>query len=533
MFHRQKEFPMSESTPRVKISTMLNIAVAGAFVTVAILFIFMVNREQREQALLQAESKARVMLDHNLATHTYFTRQLKPNIMALTEPIRSWDYFDPTWMSSTYAVREMDKYFKDLSNDDYYYKECAINARSPENEADEYERVFIEELNADPTLTEHSDIRILDGKPYFVTLRRGEVMEPACLQCHSTPENAPGDLVEQYGPERSFGRQVGEVVSAVSIRIPLATAYAHADQLSWTLSGLLLLFLLILFIIQFLFSRQWLFKPLEALRAKALEISTDRAQVGEEITLPFGKELRELTRAFNAMSVSLRRERDHLEERVRERTTQLEQLNEQLQQDIAERERVENSLKIANEQLQIQVAEVKKLQGDLREQALHDPLTGLYNRRYLSEAIERELASAKREKKSISVIVMDLDHFKTINDTFGHQVGDRFLTEFATLIGDRIRKSDTACRYGGEEFLLVLPGITLEDAAKRADEIRLECANIRIPHKGKPLQVTVSMGVATYPLHGKESEEIVIKADKALYVSKQNGRNRITLWNEA
>jgi hypothetical protein len=517
----------------MKVSLLLNVTVAVAFVAVSVLLIYMVNREQREQALIQAESKARVMLDQNLATHTYFTHQLKPNVMELTEPVRSWDYFDPTWMSSTYAVREMDKYFKELSEEDYYYKEGAINARSPENEADEYERAFIKELNVDPELTERSAIRMLDGQPYFVTLRSGEVMEAICLQCHSTPDNAPGDLVEQYGPERSFGRQVGEVVSAISIRIPLATAYAHADRLSLTLSGLFLLFLIGLFTTQFLLSRQWLFKPLESLRSKALEISTNSDRVGEEIPLPFGKELAELTHAFNAMSVSLRRERDYLEERVQERTNQLEKLNDQLQQDIVERKRAESSLKNANELMKIQVAEIRKLQFDLREQALHDPLTGLYNRRYLSETIEREIAIAEREQKHLSVIVMDLDHFKNINDTFGHQVGDQFLIEFATLLGNRVRKSDTAYRYGGEEFLLVLPGTQVEDAAKRADEIRLECANLRIPHKNKTLKVTTSVGVATYPLHGKGPEEVVIKADKALYRSKQDGRNRTTIWSEA
>ena len=106
--------------------------------------------------------------------------------MELTEPVRSWDYFDLTWMSFiyAYAVREMDKYFKDLTGSDYCYNECAINARSPENEADEYERAFIQELNKNPNLIERSDIRTIDGEPYFVTLRRGESMEAACL--HST-----------------------------------------------------------------------------------------------------------------------------------------------------------------------------------------------------------------------------------------------------------------------------------------------------------------------------------------------------------
>jgi diguanylate cyclase (GGDEF)-like protein len=268
------------------------------------------------------------------------------------------------------------------------------------------------------------------------------------------------------------------------------------------------------------------------MRAKALEISTNRDRVGEKIPLPFGKELEELTHAFNAMSVSLRQERDNLEERVRERTIQLEGLNDQLQLDIAERERVERSLKNANELMKIQVAEIRKLQSELREQALHDPLTGLYNRRHLSETIEREIAIAEREQKHLSVIVMDLDHFKNINDTFGHQVGDQYLIAFAALLRNRIRKSDIACRYGGEEFLLVLPGTSLENAVKRAEEIRREYANTTLPGRGINDRVTISMGVATYPLHGEESEEIVIKADKALYMSKENGRNRVTVWGK-
>jgi diguanylate cyclase (GGDEF)-like protein len=211
------------------------------------------------------------------------------------------------------------------------------------------------------------------------------------------------------------------------------------------------------------------------------------------------------------MSVSLRKERDLLEARVKERTSQLEE---------------------TNEQLQIQMAEIERLQENLRKQALRDPLTGLYNRRYLSEAIEREISTAKREEKDLSVIAIDLDHFKDVNDTFGHQVGDQYLIIFAALLRSRIRKSDIACRYGGEEFLLVLPGISLEDAVKRSEEIRREYANTTLPGRGINKKVTISIGIATYPLHGKESEDIIVKADKALYMSKENGRNRVTVWEE-
>jgi diguanylate cyclase (GGDEF)-like protein len=112
-----------------------------------------------------------------------------------------------------------------------------------------------------------------------------------------------------------------------------------------------------------------------------------------------------------------------------------------------------------------------------------------------------------------------------INDTYGHSLGDKFLVEIANLMKNHARGSDIVCRYGGEEFLLVLPGTTISSAAKRAEEIRQKCTEIIIQHKGKDLKVTMSFGMATYPDHGKESEEIIAKADKALYRAKAQGRN--------
>jgi diguanylate cyclase (GGDEF)-like protein/PAS domain S-box-containing protein len=189
-----------------------------------------------------------------------------------------------------------------------------------------------------------------------------------------------------------------------------------------------------------------------------------------------------------------------------------------------------DALKKANEQLSLRVAEVENLQAELREQALHDPLTGLFNRRYLSEAMEREIARARRENEPLSVIVSDIDFFKMINDTYGHQVGDRFLTEIARLMKQFTRGSDTVCRYGGEEFLLVLPRTTAASAAKRAEELRKMCAETVMRHDGQDVRVSMSFGIAAYPDHGQQAEEIIIKADKALYQSKHTGRNRVTIW---
>lgn len=136
----------------IKLSTLYLIAVSILFLVAGVILVTLVNIGMRQQALDEAESKARIILDRNLATHTYFSHQLKPHVFALAGRPKSEVPFDPVWMSSTYAVREIDKYFQDLSTADYYYKECAINARSPENEADAFERDFILKMNRDPDL---------------------------------------------------------------------------------------------------------------------------------------------------------------------------------------------------------------------------------------------------------------------------------------------------------------------------------------------------------------------------------------------
>jgi len=201
--------------------------------------------------------------------------------------------------------------------------------------------------------------------------------------------------------------------------------------------------------------------------------------------------------------------------------------------DITERKKAEIQLRSANSQLETQMKQIQGLQLILHEQSVRDPLTGLYNRRYLTEYIEREMVRAKRENRQLSVIVSDIDHFKVINDTFGHQVGDKFLIEIADLMNKHARSSDIVCRYGGEEFLLVLPGATTDFAYKRAEELRQMCAKVTVPHEGKELRVTMSFGVATYPDQGKEADTIIIKADQAMYKSKNSGRNLVTTWDES
>lgn len=243
------------------------------FVVASVATVALVNHEMKKAAMDEAVDKARLILDRNMATHTYFSQDMKPHIFAWSDPFRSEEYFDPTWMSSTYAVRSIDEYFRTLNPAAYYYKECAVNARSPQNEADDEERSFIAAMNSDPTLDIWWGTRTIDGQPFFVVMRKGEVVEPSCLRCHGNPSDAPRDLIKLYGDSRSFGRRVGEAASAISIRIPLGEALEKADSFSIRLSALLVAVLVILFCTYMFLSDRMVVKPLIRIRHQAMEIA--------------------------------------------------------------------------------------------------------------------------------------------------------------------------------------------------------------------------------------------------------------------
>lgn len=324
------EDPGTARRQEPRIAVVVNVAVAAVFIVAAASSVALVRNSLRREALREAAEKAEIILDRNLATHHYFSHQLKPSVFTLSDNLRPPGYFEPRWMSSTYAIREIDREFRRLTTGGYYYKECAVDARSPENEADAFEREFIERLNRDPTLERQSAHRVIDGAPFLAVLRRGELMERDCLRCHSDVRSAPAGLLDRYGTERSFNRSVGEVVSAISIRIPLSEAYAQSNRAVLRLSAVLLAMLGGLLAAQVLLGRRLVFGPLERLQRKIAEVASDDARLGDQVDPPAGRELAALARTFNSMSAALRRERDGLEETIRARTEVLSRTNEDL-----------------------------------------------------------------------------------------------------------------------------------------------------------------------------------------------------------
>lgn len=170
------------------------------------------------------------------------------------------------------------------------------------------------------------------------------------------------------------------------------------------------------------------------------------------------------------------------------------------------------------------------LRDDLRQQAIRDPLTGLYNRRYLDETLPRELQRATREQQPVSLILGDIDHFKLYNDTYGHDGGDALLRRVGAYLQQHTRAGDIACRYGGEEFVLILPGTRLEASYERAEELRAGLGHLDVQHQGLTLpQVTMSFGVASFPSQASGAEDLFSMADTALYRAKDLGRNRVVV----
>jgi len=241
----------------------------------------------------------------------------------------------------------------------------------------------------------------------------------------------------------------------------------------------------------------WMLRRIVLLPIKKLHQAASAFTVGDysaRIVLKTRDEMEALADTFNEMAREIQSHTRHLEETIRERTKELEEANKKL-----------------------------------KELATTDGLTGLYNYRFFEETIRMEVRRAQRQGLPLSLLMIDLDHFKVYNDTHGHQMGDEVLKTVARIMKYRLRSTDFPCRYGGEEFAIILPGTGFEEAMKLAEEVRglVEAHPFPGEEKQPEGKLTISIGVATYPYHAEDEISLVRAADMALYTAKQKGRNRV------
>ncbi|MGX5915044.1 diguanylate cyclase [Aliidiomarina sp. Khilg15.8] len=198
---------------------------------------------------------------------------------------------------------------------------------------------------------------------------------------------------------------------------------------------------------------------------------------------------------------------------------------------ISKRKHAQRQLAQHHRQLNAQLMEIQNLKDQLQQQAIRDPLTNLFNRRYLAEMLPFQLARAEREHTPLSVVMLDIDRFKRLNDQYGHQVGDALLREVARFFRRRVRKTDMLFRYGGEEFLLLLPGTDPASAQVISEQWREEFAATEFHTDSGQMTMTLSAGIASFPVHSNCGETLVLLADQALYQAKAQGRNLVLVGN--
>jgi diguanylate cyclase (GGDEF)-like protein len=196
---------------------------------------------------------------------------------------------------------------------------------------------------------------------------------------------------------------------------------------------------------------------------------------------------------------------------------------------IKEREKSRHALELAHGALEQKHSELQKLTEELRVASITDPLTGAYNRRFFFEALNKLVSASNRHRFALSIVTIDVDHFKRINDFYGHPAGDAVLRELTSICKESLREADVFARFGGEEFIMALPNSDTEAAQLVAERLRTRVSERTIDIRGQPVRITISCGVSQYRLHESGIDDTLKRADEALYAAKKNGRNQVVV----
>ncbi len=385
-------------------------------------------RYTHEYALDQNKKKLDQLLLNQRALHLYIEDQLKPVIYGLKEEKKLYHgYFDPKLLSFTYIARnihyELNRLRDEHNSTRIYYKLATDNPRNPLNRADSQELDVLNRFRKDRSMQEYSRLLEENGKPYIYYAMPIEPNKPSCLKCHSTPENAPAELIKRYGNTGGFGEKVGDIRAMISLKMPFEDELAETNRIFFLIMGIFTLFILILFGVVWYFIRR-----------------LDRSQ----------QQIEEKNRHLCTLTV-------------------------------------------------------------------HDGLTGTYNPR----SFVADLA-VRLEDPALFLIIFDIDYFKAINDTHGHQSGDSVLKELATLVRSHLREEDRLYRVGGEEFAVLTQNPSQLETERLVGRL-LEVVGEYDFKIGEAVHISAGIAGRT---DGETAQSLYRRADNALYRAKESGRNR-------
>lgn len=364
--------------------------------------------------------------------------------------------------------------------------------------------------------TEHSVVCLIDEEGFIVASSSGEkpFIEKEGQQRRLSAEDSSHAVIKK-GYEALMS--TGETQMAIDIEKKVyyysMTQYSYNDHLNmylmiavpredfvsgleWTLLRFTLIFfgMIVLIFIVYIFITRWILSPITSLNSQVKAITDDKW--GVQIETQRKDELGELTESFNTMSFKL----GNYIQMFTDKQNELEKINISLE-----------------EMVQSRTKELKLL-------SITDDLTKIYNKRFLIDTLNHYIEMYDKEKRMFSIVILDIDHFKRINDTFGHIEGDRTLSDVSNFLSSKIRTSDVLGRYGGEEFLIIMADTLLKDAYDVAEDIRISLSSTQVGSKNN--LITISGGVAEY-IEGESIEDIIRRADKNLYLAKENGRNKV------
>lgn len=503
-----------------------------------------------QNATQQAIKVANDFLRNNQATKIFFNEDQKQNFKhAQKQNFLDENAFLPELYSCTYASVQINKYYNEIRKKENLspitIQFVASNPKNPNNKADEREQAILKSFQQNQASSYYEVLENSNGTKSLYYAKPNPKVQESCLECHGKPSDAPKALIREYGLDNGFYHAKGDIRAFIKILMPLDEQLAVENELFWkrTLAFSLSLFSLFVFLALFMQKSQRETKKFQSIldsldEMVILKSSKKVLSVNKSFLDFFGvSDIKEFELRYKCLS-------SHFKDNEHDITLDLQNINAESitkfqllepEQKVVKMNNAQNELKTLcikiekliqskNEYIIIlsDITQLEKRAEMLEKKANTDSLTKIYTRQKFEELYSLELHRSQRYINSLSILFLDIDHFKNINDLHGHDIGDETLKTFTRLIGEEIREYDVFARWGGEEFILMLPQTDINAAYKIAEKLRKKIGSHPFENlKGLTCSIGVSMLQKDDDFHS-----LIKRADNALYKAKNTGRNK-------